>query len=231
MGSSHQSGAHGCLDLCATKPSVLGMRDSRRRPCGDQSPSCAGVSVPRSLFQQHIPLPTHPSAKPSPSKRPSSRSSSEKVRGAPRAPRAAGGPHLAADVWPCPLCVTQVPRAVTCLFITCPRSSGMRSSRRCSCLLAMSSLPKFLWIVPPTRASALVSHRVSEAQSSVVAVSVGLKDHTTWGQRDVPSCCHAPHAVDASPWWPQISSLQRPCKPVSFGVPTVASLSPQDLLT
>ena len=67
----------------------------------------------------------------------------------------------------------------------------------------------------------------SEAQSSVVVVTVGLKDHTMWGQKDIPSCCHTTHAFDATPWWPQISSLQCPCKPMSFGVPTVTSLSPQ----
>uniref|UniRef100_A0A8B9SKR2 RRM domain-containing protein n=1 Tax=Anas platyrhynchos TaxID=8839 RepID=A0A8B9SKR2_ANAPL len=82
-------------------------------------------------------------------------------KGAPRrgagCSAAPGGPRLVADVWPCPLCVTQVPKAVTCLFITCPRSSGTRSSRRCSCLSAMSSLPKSLWTVPPTRVNALVS--------------------------------------------------------------------------
>jgi len=60
-----------------------------------------------SLFQQHIPPPTRPSAKPFPSKRPSSHSSSEKVRGwgghhaagpsAPRSPHR-GDPRLAADV-------------------------------------------------------------------------------------------------------------------------------------
>lgn len=49
------------------------------------------------LFQQRILLPTHPSAKPFPSKRPSSRSSSEKVRG--------GGGHPTAGpaAPPCPL--------------------------------------------------------------------------------------------------------------------------------
>lgn len=153
-------------DLCATKPCALG---PARVADGDIPPGAGPHPVPGSqrlvsLFQQHIPPPTRPSAKPSPSKRPSSRSSSEKVRGAPRrgagCSAAPGGPHLVADVWPCPLCVTQVPKAVTCLFITCPRSSGTRSSRRCSCLSAMSSLPKSLWTVPPTRVNALVSRRL-----------------------------------------------------------------------
>lgn len=138
-----------------------------------------------SLFQQRIPPPTHPSAKPFPSKRPSSRSSSEKVRGCaghlavrpaatrlpPSCPRVNPASRLTCG---CPLCVTQVPKAVTCLFITCPRSSGTRSSRRCSCLSAMSSLPKSLWTVPPTRVNALVSPSVRDVPLSLLSQLGGL---------------------------------------------------------
>ncbi|XP_074821996.1 CUGBP Elav-like family member 6 isoform X9 [Natator depressus] len=77
--------------------------------------------------QAHTQQPMHLSARPFPSKRPSFHSSREKV-----------------------------PKDVTCLFITCPRSSEMRSSCRCFCLLAMSSLPKSLLTVPPTKVNALV---------------------------------------------------------------------------
>lgn len=48
-------------------------------------------------------------------------------------------------------------RAVTCLFTTCRRSSGTRSSCRCSCPSATSFLPKSSWIGPPIRASVSVS--------------------------------------------------------------------------
>lgn len=152
------------------EPAAMGQNRWQQETCLSQpSPWLGQVPWPQllvSLFQQHIPLPTLPSAKPFPSKRPSSRSSREKVRGEGHpiwglwllgVPP--GCPHLVADV-SCPLCVTQVPRAVTCLFITCPRSSGTRSSRRCFCLSATSSLPKSLWTVPPTRVNALVSPRV-----------------------------------------------------------------------
>lgn len=59
-------------------------------------------------------------------------------------------------------------------------------------------------------------------QSPVVAVTVGLKDHTVWGQKDVSSCCHTPCAVDATPRWPQISSSSVPANPR----PLVSPLSP-----
>lgn len=171
--SHHPSSDHGSAQTSVPpNPTCWGRGDEAplgpaRVAVGDIPPGAGPHPVPGSqrrvsLFQQHIPPPTRPSAKPSPSKRPSSRSSSGKVRGAPRCgagcSAAPGGPRLVADMWPCPLCVTQVPKAVTCLFITCPRSSGMQSSRRCSCLSAMSSLPKSLWTVPPTRVNALVSH-------------------------------------------------------------------------
>lgn len=48
-------------------------------------------------------------------------------------------------------------KVATCLFITCPRSSETRSSCKCSCLLATSSLPKSLWTERPIRANVLVS--------------------------------------------------------------------------
>lgn len=48
-------------------------------------------------------------------------------------------------------------KVATCLFITCPRSSEMQSSCKCSYLLAMSSPPKCLWIERPIRANVLVS--------------------------------------------------------------------------
>ena len=51
----------------------------------------------------------------------------------------------------------QVPKAVTCLSTTSPRSLETRSWRRCSCLSAISSPPRCLWIGPPTRANVLVS--------------------------------------------------------------------------
>lgn len=62
--------------------------------CGGRQGSQLRVS----LFQQHIPPPTRPSAKPFPSKRPSSRSSSEKVRGCGGHPPPWGDPRLAADL-------------------------------------------------------------------------------------------------------------------------------------
>ena len=50
-------------------------------------------------------------------------------------------------------------KGATCLFITCPRSSEMRNSCKCSCLLATSSLPKSLWTERPIRANVLVSQK------------------------------------------------------------------------
>ena len=50
-------------------------------------------------------------------------------------------------------------KVATCLFITCPRSSETRSSCKCSCLLATSSLPKSLWTERPIRANVLVSQK------------------------------------------------------------------------
>lgn len=51
-------------------------------------------------------------------------------------------------------------KVATCLFITCPRSSEMRSSCKCFCLLATSSLPKSLWTEQPIRANVLVSQKI-----------------------------------------------------------------------
>lgn len=52
-------------------------------------------------------------------------------------------------------------KVATCLFITCPRSSEMQSSCKCSCLLATSSLPKSLWTERPIRANVLVSQKLT----------------------------------------------------------------------
>lgn len=48
-------------------------------------------------------------------------------------------------------------KVATCLFITSPRSSETRSSCKCSCLLATSSLPKSLWTERLIRANVSVS--------------------------------------------------------------------------
>lgn len=131
-------------------------------PSGGRSPSRAGVSAPCLSVPAAYPTAYAPISQAFPQQAPIIPQQQREGKGAPRrgagCSAAPGGPRLVADVWPCPLCVTQVPKAVTCLFITCPRSSGTRSSRRCSCLSAMSSLPKSLWTVPPTRVNALVSH-------------------------------------------------------------------------
>lgn len=55
------------------------------------------------------------------------------------------------------VCV-QVLRGVTSSYTTCRRSSQTQRSCRCSCLLETSYLQKSLLTVPPTKASALVSH-------------------------------------------------------------------------
>lgn len=71
-------------------------------PRSQPSPWLGRVPWPQllfSLFQQHIPLPTLPSAKPFPSKRPSSRSSREKVRGGGH-PTGAGGSSVSPGVTP-----------------------------------------------------------------------------------------------------------------------------------
>ncbi len=65
-------------------------------------------------------------------------------------------------------------KVATCLFITCPRSSGMRSSCKCSCLLATSSLPKSLWTEQPIRANVLVSRKMDDKDKSA------YNEQNTW---------------------------------------------------
>lgn len=65
-------------------------------------------------------------------------------------------------------------KAATCLFITCPRSSEMQNSCKCSCLLATSSLPKSLWTERPIRANVLVSQKSTVKREKKKKVSKAM---------------------------------------------------------